>query len=63
MASDRGHVHKALARMMNWVKVTRQISETEFREHDLLSSRNVLVMSNGNQAARHLSGGDREILM
>ena len=56
-------MHKALARMMNWAKVTRQIYETEFPERDLVSSLNVLFMSNGNQAARHLSGTDRETLM
>ena len=32
-------------------------------EHELLSSLNVLFMSNGSQAARHLSGTDRETLM
>ena len=38
VASDQGHVHKAVAHMMSWAKVTRQISEPGFLEQDLLSS-------------------------
>ena len=38
------HVMLALARMVNWVKVTKQISDTEFPQHDLLSALKVLCL-------------------
>ncbi|MFM7979117.1 MAG: hypothetical protein ACKPKO_07350, partial [Candidatus Fonsibacter sp.] len=53
------HVLKALARMMNWVRVTQHIAETEFPEHDLLSALNVFYVSSVDRLeARRLSAAD-----
>ena len=56
-------VLRALARMVNWVKVTQQIAETEFPQHDLLSAFNVFFISSvGGSEARRLNAADREAL-
>jgi hypothetical protein len=56
-------VLRALARMVNWVKVTQQIAETEFPQHDLLSAFNVFFISSvGGSEARRLRAEDREAL-
>ena len=51
--------------MVNWVKVATQISETEFPEHDLLSTLNVLCLHpTGGSGKRTccLSAQDKEAL-
>ena len=42
--ADQTHVMQAVARMVNWVKVTKEISATEFPQHDLLSALKVVCL-------------------
>ena len=63
--ADPASVMQALARMVSWVKVTKQISETEFPEHYLLSTLNVLCLhpTGGiGKRTRCLSAQDKEAL-
>ena len=54
---------QAVARMVNWVKVTKQISDTEFPQHDLLSALKVLYLrpaaDGSSNHARPLSSQDQ----
>ena len=62
--ASEADVLRALARMVNWVSVTRHIAETEFPQHDLLSAFNVFFISSvKGSEARHLNTTDRESLL
>ena len=59
------NVMQAVARMVSWVKVTKQISETEFPEHYLLSTLNALCLhptGGSGKRTRCLSAQDKEAL-
>ena len=52
----------ALARMVNWVKVTRQISLTEFPENDALSALDVFFITAAANTPRRMTEEDRKAL-
>ena len=59
---SEAQVMLALAQMVSWVKVTKQISDTEFPQHDLLSALKVLCLrpaaDGSSNRARGLSADD-----
>ena len=64
--ASEAHIMLALSRMVSWVKVTKQISDTEFPQHDLLSALKVLYLrpaaDGSSNRARGLSAQDEGAL-
>ena len=60
--ADERHVLSALARLVNWVTVTRQISATEFPENDALSALDVFFLTAVPNSPRRMTDTDRKAL-